>query len=61
MNIPKDGKLNQFDLKTLRKLEDYGWDVQAMADDLLDADDKIAELNKEISRLQSALETAQTT
>lgn len=46
MNINKEGKLDGFSRETFEILQEFDWNVEALADEIIEMRDKIATLKE---------------
>ena len=58
MNINKDGQLDIPSRWTFRVCEEFGWNVEEMADEILDLRKEIEEGEKEVAKLEEELDKA---
>ena len=55
MNIDKDGKVDIFTRHTLKIFEEFGWNVEEMADAISDLRKELEEKEKELERANDAI------
>ena len=58
MRIPKDGILNSFDLASLRIMDEFSFDMEAMSDEIIKLREETKEKDGTIDNLQQELERA---
>ena len=55
MKIDKDGKVNSFDLASLRIMDEFSFDVEAMSDEIISLRDQLVVAGKELERANEAV------
>ena len=55
MKIDKDGKINSFDRASLEVMNEFGFDMEAMSDEIISLREQLTEAGKELERANDAI------